>query len=361
MSPSIVNENEAIDENNLVVDCDLHVYPNEADDVIERLPDRFQSKGFVAPEGNWSSPIGLFRDDVSPDGQSLKSNPEVMCRHHITNGGIDRAIITGGRTNLRTSAQPDRRYAAALTSAYNDWLIQEWLEVDDRFLGSISVAPVEAESAAEEIRRLGDRQDMVQVVMGGGTQIALGQERYWPIYEAAVEKNLPVAIHVGAEGYGLAHANTGAGYPSTYLEAQSVIPANCMGQLLNLVLEGAFVKFPDLRVVIVGGGYSWIPFFLWRIDKMWKGLTDDMPWVEQPPSEYVREQMRFVVSTIDEQGDPERMNQMLEMTHGEEILMFGSNFPHWNSFSISDDLPELSNDLQRAIFSETAMTLYGLN
>ena len=36
--------------------------------------------------------------------------------------------------------------------------------------------------------------------MASAARIPYGQKYYWPIYRAAVEHNLPVAIHVGAEG-----------------------------------------------------------------------------------------------------------------------------------------------------------------
>ena len=337
-----------------IVDSDFHVYPPGEDALVPFLPDRFRGKGVSYPDGNWASPIGRFRDGVVPGDGST------MATEHLDPLGVDHAVVTGAEPVLRVGSAPDRRYAAALTRAYNEWLLEERLSADERLHGSVVVAPVDPEAAAEEIRRLGDHPDMVQVVMGGGTQVALGEERYWPIYEAAVEHDLPVAIHAGAEGHGLSNVNTGAGYPSTYLEAHSVTPANFMGQLLNLVLEGPFVEFPALRVVMVGGGYSWVPSFLWRIDKAWKGLTDDMPWVERPPSEYVRENVRFVTHPIDESGDSERTRQMLEMLHAEDTLMFGSNYPHWDSYAPGEPLPDLEPTLARAIFGETAADLYDL-
>jgi predicted TIM-barrel fold metal-dependent hydrolase len=343
-----------------IVDGNVHVYPRDTDALLEYLPERFRGKGVSYPDGNWSSPIGRFREDAASGDGPAGSDPAVVAGEHLDALGVDRAILTGGGANLRAATLPDRRYAAALTSAYNDWLIEEWLDGHDSFCGSISVAPVEPEAAAEEIRRLGDHPDVVQVITGGATQVALGDERYWPIYEAAVGHDLPVAIHAGSEGYGVAHANTGAGYPSTYLEARSVAPANFMGQLLNLVLEGVFVEFPDLRFVMIGGGYSWVPSFLWRMDKMWKGLTDDVPWLVRPPSEYVREHVRFVTYPIDEAGSPEYTRKTLEMLQAEETLLFGSNYPHWDSYAPGEALPDLDSSLERAIFSETATELYGL-
>jgi predicted TIM-barrel fold metal-dependent hydrolase len=93
---------------------------------------------------------------------------------------------------------------------------------------------------------------------------------------------------------------------------------------------------------------------------MWKGLTDDMPWVERPPSEYVREQVRFATYPLDEAGDVTHTRKTLEMLGAEETLLFGSNYPRWDSYAPGDDLPDLDPALARAVFSETAHELYGL-
>ena len=53
--------------------------------------------------------------------------------------------------------------------------------------------------AVAEIDRLGDDPGMVQVLMASAARMPYGQKHYWPIYRAAVEHNLPVAIHVGAD------------------------------------------------------------------------------------------------------------------------------------------------------------------
>jgi predicted TIM-barrel fold metal-dependent hydrolase len=200
---------------------------------------------------------------------------------------------------------------------------------------------------------------MVQVVLGGGTQIPLGQERYWPIYEAAVEAGLPVAIHAGAEGYGVAYPNSGAGYPSTYLERQSVQPCNAMGQLMSLVLEGVPVEFPEVRFVLVGYGYGWLPSFCWRADKNWKGPSQDVPWVERPPSEYVSEHVSVVTGRIDEADSPTNFRRTFEMVDGDELLVYGSGYPHWDYHVPESGALDLEPSALDSVFGGNASALYG--
>lgn len=74
------------------------------------------------------------------------------------------------------------------------------------------------------------------------------------------------------------------------MAAQSI---GFQAQLLSMISEGVFEKFPKPQVVLLESGVSWLPAFLWRIDKLWRGLRMEIPWVMQPPSVTVRERIRM--------------------------------------------------------------------
>ena len=56
------------------------------------------------------------------------------------------------------------------------------------------------------------------------------------------------AIHVGAEGTGIANPPTGVGYPSTYLEFHTDHSQTMMAHCVSLISEGLFEEFPTLTL-----------------------------------------------------------------------------------------------------------------
>ena len=47
-------------------------------------------------------------------------------------------------------------------------------------------------------------------------------------------------------------------------------------QLTSLISEGTFAEFPELRVTMVEGGWTWLPSLMWRLDKNWKALRREI-------------------------------------------------------------------------------------
>jgi len=132
-------------------------------------------------------------------------------------------------------------------------------------------------------------------------------------------------------------------------------------QLLSLVSEGTLDKFPTLRISMIESGWSWLPAFFWRFDKVWKGLRRETPWVRMLPSEYIKERMRFSLQPLDLPRDPVIVQQIFEQLDSDSLLMFSSDYPHWHFDTPEEALPVGLTEAQRSkILSENARAFYGL-
>ena len=345
-----------------IIDTDIHplIDPGR---VIAFLPEPWRSRyasGNTGPgyPGYWN-PNGVRRSDaVLPDGSRIESRPDSLARHFLDVYGIEYGILNLDNLAIGTSPEPD--FAAAVAAAMNDVLVHDWLPVDPRFRIGLIVSPVDPELAAREIHRLGDHPEVVQVLMPSGARMPFGQRFYHPIYAAAVEHNLPVAIHPGSEGVGTSGAPTAAGWPTSYFEWHTGLVGSFIAHLISLVTEGVFIKFPTLKFVLIEGGVSWLPPILWRMDKNWKALRQTTPWLDRLPSEIVGEHVLLTTQPIEEPARPQHLTMMLEMFEAGRMLMFSSDFPHWDG-----DTPDFvgrafSAQLRDRVMSETARELYRL-
>jgi len=348
-----------------LIDCDVHVRWRNLEEIAAYLKEPWRSRvlrgRIVHPHNGYPNPIATWRRDaMPPTGGSPGSDPHFTVEDLIERHNMDYAVLVyeSGQLIISNMANPDA--AVALASAYNDWLIDRWFSVDQRFLGSIMVATQTPELAAQEIDRVAGHPQFVQVILGSGARFPYGQRYYHPIYAAAERNNLPVAIHPFTEGGGIAGPPTAVGYPSYYIELNTCVIHSLQAHLVSMICEGVFEKFPRFKLVVIEGGISWVPGLLWRLDKNWKTLRSEVPWVRHRPSEYVTEHVRFTTQPLEEPDNPNHLVQLFDMFPADRVLMFSSDYPHWDSDDPTRILPGISADLKQRIFAENARELYDL-
>jgi predicted TIM-barrel fold metal-dependent hydrolase len=347
----------------LVVDTDIH--PGTISERMQEfLPEPWRTR---LASGNRTSgalgywnPGGVNRGDaVLPDGTRIENDPRALARYLLDEYSIDYGILNPGNS-LHFGLSPEADYAAALISAVNDIMVQDWLPADPRYRTSLVVYPNDPELAVREIHRLGDHPGVVQVLMPSAARIPYGQRFYHPIYAAAVEYDLPIAIHPGTEGVGISGAPMAVGYPSSYLEWHTDLVQSYIGHLVSMVTEGVFIKFPTLKFVLIEGGVSWLPPILWRFDKNWKALRMTAPWLNRPPSEIIHDHVLLTTQPIEEPDEPAHLEAILGMFDAARMLMFSTDYPHWDGDTPDFAAKLLPKAIRSQVMGENACALYKL-
>jgi uncharacterized protein len=351
-----------------MIDCDVHQNFNSLRDLLPWLDPAFRDYvteggygGFTLPNYPWVHPSGFMMGDAAvPDGGVPGSDYETLREQLLDRFELEYAVLTG-EDILNISCMAHPQLAAALATAYNRWLVEEWLPRDGRLRGSIVVATQDAQRAAQEIRDFGERPGVVQVILPCGARSGYGDPHYGPIFDAAAELGLPVAMHVGAEGLATNPPPTAVGYPFYYLEWHTLLPSAAMGHLVSLVCHGVFERLPSLRVVCVEAGVSWLPGIVWRLDANWKALRTETPWVRRLPSEQIREHVRFTTQPLEQPRRKSDLHAVLQSVDGlEDMLMFATDYPHWDFDSPRQTVARIPDAWREKVLSENARTLYGL-
>jgi uncharacterized protein len=245
--------------------------------------------------------------------------------------------------------------AAALCRATNDWVAKEWLDKDRRLRAGILVAVESPELAVTEIeRRAGDKR-FVQVLLLGAAETLIGRRQNWPILEAAERHGMPIALQVTS---GTRVSPSANGWPTYLIEDHVNFAQTFQSQLLSLIAEGAFTKFPRLKLVLLNAGIGWVPSFLWRGTKEWRALRREVPWVDRSPADIVREHVRISLQPHDAPEDPADYAVLLEMIGSDEVLLFSTDWPHWRFDGTGALPPGLPERLKARVLRDNALETY---
>jgi uncharacterized protein len=342
-----------------VVDCDVHPLPGSTDELREYLPEPWSR---VPDQLISSYPLVLYmpptqplrRDAIGPNGEVPGSDPAFTYRQLIEEAGVDVAVLL---PLVRNHANPD--YEAALCQATNDWLAATWLSEHNRhgrYRGSINVCGTDPSAAAREIDRWAGHPFFVQVRLNAYAGLPYGDPFYDPIYEAATRNRLPMAVHF-SKGSGMSLLSP-VGFTSYFFEHHALYPTTYAAHVVSLICNGTFDRFEELRFVFVEGGFGWVLPLLWRLEHEWQDLAGEVP-AQRRPEAYFREHLRFTSQPIEEPAS-HHFRRVLEWVDAEHLLLFSSDYPHWDFDDPKQVLHRLPVSTRERVFRDNALELYGL-
>ena len=373
-SPSQVEERTRF----RLVDCDVHpLFPEGLNTLAQHMSSSWARKlglrekeawieglpnmgAFSIPtNGIYTSLDGSLQMEAIPDdGRTPASEPSMLIEQLIEPLGIDRALLNQGNV-FGLGAIPNADIASTIARASNDWLHEHWVTADERFRMGIVIAPQDPVAAAAEIRRNAARGGATHVFMPAMRKL-MGDPHYYPIYEAAEECGYPVAVHPTAVETMYVNGPQGGGDPPWYyIEWRATLSLSYQASAASLVAHGVFERFPGLHVVFTEVGIVWLLELMWHMDKDWKGLRDETPWLKRQPSEYMLEHFHFTTQPFLEPKKRDHLLQLFEMIEGNRTLLFSTDFPHWDGDDPRWTLDKLPDDLREKIGAANATALYG--
>ena len=256
---------------------------------------------------------------------------------------------------LRRASFVQRGHGEGVRRAVNDWIAKEWLDRDPRLRASIVIPLQNVEYAVDEIERCAKDKRFVQVLVLAMQELPLGRRHFWPIYAACERHGLPLGIHAGS-----AYRN-----PVTSLGWPTMVHRGLCQPVAGISVAGRepdrrrrVRQDPALKVVLIESGVTWLPGFLWRFGKFWRGLRTEVPWVDRAPWEIVRDHFRLTIQPLDAPETAEAVERALDHLHSDDILLYASDYPHWQ-FDGDAVMPAgISPALQRKIAIDNPLATY---
>ena len=230
----------------------------------------------------------------------------------IEEAGVDKQVLTF--TSPGTHIEPPEQ-SVRLASMVNDEFAKIVDERSEHFTALATLPLNDPQGAVVEFERatseLGFKGCMLYSNVNG---TPLADERYWPLYESASDKNAVFYIHP---------------IDPVVVEAMTeywLMPL--VGFLMDttlaaahLVFAGVPERYPGIRWVLghLGGA---IPYLAERLDRGYEAFADCRVRIDKPPSEYLK---KFYYDTVN--FDPKALQLAIDFAGTSQILA-GSDYPH---------------------------------
>jgi predicted TIM-barrel fold metal-dependent hydrolase len=342
------------------IDGDGHVIENVSQ-LLEHLE---------APYRSWygtgrAGAVTLLPGDGAPRGLGGKfsdgpGNTTESWLKMMQEGDLESAILypTGG---LFAGFLKDPDYTVAFSRAYNNWLAKDLLQPAQGLLG-VALLPVrDPEEAAQELRRAKQDLELVGAMLAADGGHLLGQRQYDPLYKAAAEVDMPLAIH--ASGSWAADAHTTAHQFPKFIQAHTIShPFGILRQFTSMMFEGVFERFPTVRFAFLECGGSWVPWWLDRMDEEYEHRgTEEAPDLKHKPSTFVHEGGNLFFGC---EAEERLLGPTLDVI-GNTTVMYASDWPHWDGdypsslFEIQQR-EDLTEEQRHGLLFRAAEQFYGL-
>ncbi len=250
---------------------------------------------------------------------------------------------------------------------YNDWQT-EWASADSRRLLPITSLPFwDVAAAVKEARRCAAKGHKGILFTGEPQSLGqplLGDPQWNPLWETAVDLDLPISFHIGSGNMemGLLQTKIAAyGKMAAFTELSVDIFLKNGIQMNDLIMSGVLARHPKIKFISVESGIGWIPFALEALDYQFRGndVAEEHPEFDMLPSEYFAR--NIYACYWFEQTAPRRLIDKV----GADNILFETDFPHPTSLygeevhaRIQGGLSDCEASVRRKILWENGQKLY---
>ena len=361
-------------EDVLIIDVDAHHYETESmKEIVEFIEDPVlrqlaRSAQQIAHRGSMFTLGRVGYQDIGGRVtryplRSMEETPDdgkhrdVHLSHRWMDAmGVDYAcVFPTPMLGLAMHPQPD--VEVCLARAYNRWLVEKVLPGSPRMKSMLYLPFNDPAAALKIVEDFGDADGVIGFMVTSVRHRPVHHNDYMKIYAAIQERGLPIGFHSGFnwDDPMFRTCNRFLAVHALGFTWYNVIPCT------NWVLNGMNERFPDLPVIWIESGISWIPFLMQRLDTQYRMRSSECPMLRKLPSDYMRD-MYYTTQPMEMPDDMDMLEGTFKAMKAETQLLYASDWPHWDFDAPSSvyDLPFLDDDAKKNIMGRNAARLFGV-
>jgi aminocarboxymuconate-semialdehyde decarboxylase len=288
-----------------IVDVHNHFYPPEYLDALRaggsvvRITTDREGNPLLHYPGDYNVAVRGHRD--------IGYRQEVLEREGVTTQVL---TLTTPGTHVESTTR-----AVELARLVNDAFARIVADRAPRF-GALATLPLnDARASVTELRRAVEELRLPGAMLFSNVNgVALSDERFWPLYEAA--DGLGAVLHI--------HPTSPVGVEAMtdyWLMPLVGFPFDTTLAAAKLVFSGVAERFPRIRWVLshLGGA---VPYLAERLDRGYRAFRECRAHIEKPPSEYLK---TWYYDTVN--FDRRALALAVEFAGARQVLA-GSDYPH---------------------------------
>ena len=246
--------------------------------------------------------------------------------------GVNAIVSFAGPLGIEYEFEYDLEGLYANIRAINRYFATEWsFNYNDRLFTPAFIPMASPELALRELEQvmIDGPPSLIQISTGPSIHTSPFRPEHDPFWARINEAGIRVCTHLASKTF---YARQGEEWsePEAHLadmDAFQYLFYYCdrpaMETVAAAILQGLFVRFPNIRMLLSEQGTLWVPYLVRSMDR--SSLIRRATWdkLEKRPSEYFKE--HFVVTPWPE----ENVDRVIEVV-GTDPIVFGSDFPHGN-------------------------------
>jgi predicted TIM-barrel fold metal-dependent hydrolase len=302
---------------------------------------RLRTVGFATPRGDVKETLAGY--DRTTEATRMLTDVRARVRH-MDELGVDIQVLYPTLYLSQITTRPKEE--AALSRSYNHWLADIWAQGQGR-LRWVAVLPLlDMDEARSQLGWAVERGACGVFMRGFEGQRILSDPYFFPLYEEAQRRNVPICVHAGG-------ANPA--FRDLVKEAFSGAKLPVISAFHTLLYNGIPTKFPELRFGFVEVSASWVPYVLTDLQR--RLIRDGrLPLTENPLKD---NRMYVACQTNDD------LPYVIQCV-GEDNLMIGSDYGHSDTSTELEALRTIHKTspveprIVKKILEDNPKALYGL-